>query len=98
MRKKPENSYCELCQRDAPLTFHHLIPRKVHRRARFQKHYTLEQLQQGVWLCYPCHRAVHRRHDEMELALRFNSLEALKSDPDMASHIVWIRKQKVLSL
>lgn len=97
VRKKPEKQACELCQRRAPLTFHHLIPRKVHRRARFQKHYTPEQLQQGIWVCYPCHRAIHKRHDEMTLALQFNRLDQLISDPDLAAHITWVKKQKVQS-
>ena len=98
MRKKPDTLQCELCHRKAPLTFHHLIPRKVHRRARFKKHYAVEQLQQGIWVCYPCHRAIHKRHDEMELALMFNTLEALQSDPALVSHIEWVKKQRVLAL
>ncbi len=96
MRKKPDTPQCVLCERKAPLTFHHLIPRKVHRRSRFKKLYTPEQLHQGIWVCYPCHRAIHKRHDEMELALMFNTHEALQSDPALASHIEWVKKQKVL--
>lgn len=95
MRKSPEIKHCELCQREAPLTFHHLIPRKVHRRPRFKKQYSPEQLQQGIWLCYPCHRAVHKFHDEMTLGQELNSLEKLLADPDVERHISWAKKQKI---
>ncbi|WP_235017464.1 hypothetical protein [Nitrincola tapanii] len=46
-------------------------------------------------MCYACHRAIHKRHDEMELALRFNTLQALQLDPDLESHITWVKKQRV---
>ena len=85
---------CELCGRQQPLTFHHLIPRKVHRRPRFRKHYSREQLNQGIELCRLCHRAVHRLYSEMELAQRLNSLAALRADPAVARHLAWAARQK----
>jgi predicted restriction endonuclease len=86
---------CALCGRVAPLTFHHLIPRKVHRRPRFRKHYDRETLAAGVDVCHLCHRAIHRFHDEMTLATRLNTLEALKDDPALARHAAWAAKQTV---
>lgn len=85
---------CELCGREQPLTFHHLIPRKMHRRPRFRKRYSREQLNRGVLLCRLCHRAVHRLYDEMELAQRLNSLTALRADPAVARHLAWAARQK----
>ena len=85
---------CALCGRHCPLTFHHLIPRKVHRRARFQKHYTRDELQRGVYLCRACHRGVHRLFDEMTLARDFNTLEALLGDEGIQRHVTWVAKQR----
>jgi hypothetical protein len=86
---------CALCARNAPLTFHHLIPRKVHRRPRFRKRYDREALQAGIEVCRLCHRAIHRFHDEMTLALRLNTLAALREDPALARHAAWAAKQAV---
>ncbi|WP_151703439.1 hypothetical protein [Nitrincola alkalilacustris] len=96
MPNQPEKIQCELCEREAHLTFHHLIPRKVHRRAHFKKHYTFEQLQRGLWLCYPCHRAIHKFHDEMTLARLLNTRERLLADDSVARHVDWVRGQRVI--
>jgi len=67
---------CQLCQRCTLLTAHHLIPRKLHRRNWFRKHYTRTELQSVVALCGDCHRALHKLYDEMRLA---KSLTVLKN-------------------
>lgn len=85
---------CQLCARESALTFHHLIPRKLHRRNRFAKHYSREQLNEGVMLCRRCHRGVHKLYSEMELGSRLNTLEALRQDPAVARHVVWVARQK----
>lgn len=89
---KPGN--CCLCSRQVPLTFHHLIPRKVHRRNYFRKHKDRESLNLGIYVCRLCHRGIHKLYDEMTLAKELNSLEALKADPDLARHFTWSAKQK----
>ncbi len=91
MRKPGE---CELCGRHTDLSFHHLIPRKMHRRAHFKKHYSKEQLQAGVLLCRLCHRGIHRLYDEMTLAKQFQDLASLRSDPAIAKHVAWAQKQR----
>lgn len=85
---------CQLCERELHLTFHHLIPRKVQRRTRFQKHYSKEQLALGIWVCRPCHNAIHRFHDEMTLGQAFNTLEKLLDCEKLQKHIGWVKKQK----
>ena len=85
---------CELCGREAHLTFHHLIPRKVHRRQRFKKQYTKAQLAEGIYICQLCHRGIHRFYDEMTLALRFNAKDKLLEDESVNKHVNWVRKQK----
>lgn len=90
----PEEEACQLCGRVMPLTFHHLIPRKLHRRTRFKKHYSKEALNQGVMLCRPCHRAIHRFYDEMTLGTKLNTLEALQTDETIQKHAAWLAKQR----
>lgn len=85
---------CMLCARQVPLTFHHLIPRKMHRRPYFQNHYSKQQLEHGVWLCQLCHKAIHRMYDEMTLAKQFNSLQKLAQDPTIIRHVEFAQKQR----
>ncbi len=85
---------CELCNRDTALTFHHLIPRKMHRRPRFRKDFSREQLNAGVELCRACHTGLHRLFDEMTLAKRLNTLKALKADEAVQRHVSWVARQK----
>ena len=85
---------CQLCGRETALTFHHLIPRKLHRRARFAKNYSREQRNEGIMLCRRCHRGLHKLYSEMELGSRLNSLEALQQDPAVARHVAWVARQK----
>lgn len=92
-QEKPDG--CQFCERQIELTFHHLIPRKVHRRPFFRKGFSKAQLQEGVWLCRLCHKALHKQFDEMTLAKQLNNLEALLSNPILIKHIEWASKQRV---
>ena len=91
---RPKHGVCALCARETALTFHHLIPRKMHRRARFRKTYSREELNRGVDVCGRCHKGLHRLHDEMTLGTTLNTLEALAADPAVARHVAWVAKQK----
>ncbi len=84
---------CALCERDAPLTFHHLIPKKVHRRPRFAKRYTRDELAAGIDVCRLCHKAIHRFHDEMTLARDYSTLDALRGDERILRHVAWASRQ-----
>lgn len=94
VHKEPDS--CALCGRNVLLTFHHLIPRKVHGRTFFKKNYSKEALNMGVELCRPCHRGVHKLYGEMELAKRLSTLDALRADSAIQSHVRWVAKQKSL--
>ncbi len=87
---------CALCGRTAPLTFHHLIPRKLHRRARFRRLYTRDELARGVDLCRLCHDGIHDLYDEMTLARSLPTIADLRSDPRIRRHAAWVRRQRVL--
>jgi len=86
---------CELCQRKTDLTFHHLIPRKVHRRKSFSKRYSRDELQQGANICRPCHKAIHKFHDETHIARNLETVEKLRADEKISNYLIWIRKQKL---
>ena len=86
---------CPFCQRNSSLTFHHLIPKKLHRREYYKKHYTREQINKGVNICRKCHSGIHDIFDEKTLARQFNNLEALQSDETLAKHFSWVGKQRI---
>lgn len=86
---------CELCGRDKPLTFHHLIPRSMHRKTRFQKRYDKEFMRTaGLMICHLCHNGIHDLISERELAEQFPTKEALLAHPPLVKHLGWVRKQK----
>jgi hypothetical protein len=87
---------CELCDQPRELSFHHLIPRHVHSKKRFQKLYSRAEMRHsGLMLCRYCHSGIHTLiPSEKELALQFNTREKLLSHPAIAKHVAWSRKQK----
>jgi hypothetical protein len=89
-----ENDPCPLCGRRVPLTFHHLIPRKLHRRPGFARRYSREELNRGVHVCRDCHDGIHGRYDEMTLARRFSDLDAIRQDPILLRHFRWVARQR----
>lgn len=91
----PPDHTCVLCRRHVALTLHHLIPRKVHRRRYFRKHYTRDQLNAGILICRLCHRGLHKLYDEMQLAKNLSTLELLLADPLVAKHVSWVARQRV---
>ena len=128
---------CELCEREIPLTRHHLIPRSTWPRLEVkilhalealernneekainimgeglahlledydtnlpgdrstQRQYTKQQLQRVCLICRHCHNAVHRAHDNLTLALEYNSIDKLLQDEAIYKFCKWASKQKV---
>jgi hypothetical protein len=85
---------CALCQRSGSLTFHHLIPKKLHKRNRFRKDYSRDTLRDGIMVCQLCHNGIHDLHDEMTLGTRLRTIESLLADDAVRRHISWVEKQK----
>jgi hypothetical protein len=85
---------CPLCRRVCDLTYHHLIPKKLHRRVRFRKTYSKTELADGIYLCRLCHVGLHALYDELTLARHFSDLRAITADPAMRRHAAWVGKQK----
>jgi hypothetical protein len=75
---------CPLCERPIPpqarSSRHHLTP-----RARGGTRLGTVRLHQI------CHRAIHARYSEVEIARRLADIEALKSNPELARFIAWVR-------
>ena len=86
---------CPFCGRECALTFHHLIPKKLHRRVRFKKTFTREELNEGLAVCRQCHDGIHDIYDEMTLAKTRASPELLSSDPQLRKHFRWVAKQRI---
>jgi hypothetical protein len=87
---------CELCGRNVRLTFHHLIPRCVHRRKRYVlRHGKDEMRSRGLMLCRLCHNGIHDLiPDEKVLADQYNTKELLLEHEGIARHVEWAKKQK----
>lgn len=45
-------------------------------------------------ICRPCHSAVHKAHDNMELALSYSTIDFLLQDPQIAKFCKWASKQR----
>ena len=95
MTNRPKQGPCPLCHRTCALTFHHLIPRKLHRRTHFRKNYSKDQLNVGINICRQCHSGIHKQYDEMQLGKQFTTLEALRADEQLQRHFEWVSKQKI---
>ena len=85
---------CELCGREQPLTFHHLIPKRVHRKSWYLRRFSRAELHgRGLMLCRLCHRQLHRCYSEDELGKRLNTLGALLAEPEVQRFLSWAKKQ-----
>lgn len=75
---------CALCSRPIPLqarsSLHHLIPKL--KGGTHQGTVRLHQI---------CHSAIHARYTEAEIARRLADPAALRSDPDLARFVAWVR-------
>jgi hypothetical protein len=84
---------CPMCDREMPLTAHHLTPRTTHAK------YLAQGVPQSflnitVDVCRPCHSALHKLIDEPTLAAEFNTLEKLMADERIQKWVNYARKQR----
>lgn len=77
---------CELCERAAETTEHHLIP-----RARKRK--DVDAFGPVARLCRDCHKTVHATFDNRVLARTMNTVVRLREAPELARYLAWIRKR-----
>jgi ribosome maturation factor RimP len=85
---------CELCGREVQrLTRHHLVPRTRHKNKRNKKTFDRREVHFTVGLCSPCHRHIHAVLDNKELEREYNTLEVLRSHPDVERFVAWVSKK-----
>lgn len=74
----------EVCGRESlRFTSHHLVPRS--RGGKFGPR---------ALLCPTCHRQLHAMFSEATLAKELNSIETLRANPEVASYLNWVQRQK----
>lgn len=86
---------CELCGRERELTFHHFIPKCLHKNKWFKKNFTKEEMSKGINICkHDCHPQIHRFISEKELGRYWNTLKLLLSHPEVLKYVNWVKKQQ----
>jgi len=95
-RSNAVDKVCELCERPATLTEHHLLPRTEHALLIKRGLATLNDCRTRIaMLCRPCHSAVHRAKTTRELATDFNTVDKLLEVEEVAKFAEWNSKRKV---
>ncbi len=86
---------CAICRHEGVmLTRHHLVPRALHRKKRFQKNHDRKELQSNVlMICRSCHSQLHAVMTEKEMADRYNTLEAILAHPEIIKYAAWAQKR-----
>ena len=85
---------CALCEREMPISLHHLVPLTLHARIKKKGGTDQTDLDRTVALCRPCHSAVHKAEDDATLAESYNTLDALRGHPEIARFAEWASKEK----
>ena len=88
-----DQTTCALCLRELPLTFHHLIPRLMHKK-KWVKAQFAEHLHDGIWVCRSCHSAIHRFIPHVELARKHHTLLTLLQHEDLGKFVRWSQTQR----
>ncbi|WP_291722180.1 hypothetical protein [Bernardetia sp.] len=90
-----EEEKCELCEREKRLSFHHLIPRKMHRKKPFLRKFGKEEMKtRGIMVCRKCHSTIHKFWDEKTLGEKYNTKEKLMATEEMQKFVAWVKKVK----
>lgn len=95
--EQPEDEVekCALCERQKRLGFHHLIPKKMHRRKNFLRKFGKEEMKKrGIRVCRQCHSTIHKFWDEKTLGETYNTKEKLMETEEMQKFVAWVKKVK----
>jgi hypothetical protein len=95
MSKKIELQTCEMCGRESVCNEHHLIPKKNHRKKKFKKMFTKDEMNKTIEICKSdCHKAIHVTiPDEGVLGIKYNTLEAILLHPEIEKFVAWVKTQ-----
>ena len=84
-------THCEICDRDwVPLTYHHLIPKKVHAKVLKRGWHEESQLGNVAWLCRACHSFVHKMAGNEELGREWFTVERVLGREDVRRWAGWV--------
>lgn len=82
---KKQNQECELCGREVQnLSRHHLVPREEGGRYGATAD-----------LCQPCHSTIHLHLSNRELAMSYNSIEALRQAEPLQRYLKWVSRKRL---
>jgi len=62
----------------------------MHSNKWFKKNFTRDRMMEGLEICRDCHSAIHQAIEEKSLARNYNTLEALRSHPEVSKFIDWV--------
>ncbi|KAF4588059.1 hypothetical protein EYR38_010020 [Pleurotus pulmonarius] len=85
---------CEICERQVPLTYHHLIPRSTHAKVLKRKWHPQSMLNSVAWICRPCHNVVHSVARGEDLAQNYYTVELLLAREDIQKWRRYAAKQR----
>jgi len=86
---------CQACKRELELTFHHLVPKKMHDKPPvIKQHDGVDFDHYGIWLCSDCHKKIHRTFSHKELAESYYTLDSLLQNEDFLKFVTWVSKQR----
>ncbi|KAJ6589455.1 hypothetical protein B0H19DRAFT_923850 [Mycena capillaripes] len=85
---------CEICERQVPLTYHHLIPRSMHTKVLKKKWHPTSMLNSVAWLCRPCHTVVHQVATNEDLAQNYYTVSLLLQRDDIQRWGKYASKQR----
>jgi hypothetical protein len=97
--KSTRTKECEICERDVPLTYHHLIPRSTHEKVLRKGWHDKSMINSVAWLCRyvsfdsgntvsdrqrrQCHSTVHHVTTNEDLAMHYYTVELLLQRDDI---------------
>jgi 5-methylcytosine-specific restriction endonuclease McrA len=81
---------CAICGREETLTRHHLIPRTRHPNKKNKRDFDRAKVRETVGICRPCHSQIHRWLTEKELEREWNTVEKLRTHPELRKFVQWI--------
>ncbi len=89
-----KSGVCPICSRMETLTFHHLIPKTLHKNKWYKKNFTKERMGEGVYICRLCHNNIHIFIEEKDMGYEYNTLEKILNHEKVINYIPWATKQK----
>ena len=94
MRGKKKKDKCDLCGREnTTQSFHHLIPKKMHKKHIVGELFPDVDLNSyGILVCSPCHKMIHKKINHFDLATQYYSLEKLKEHVELSKFITFQQK------